>query len=152
MSAQLDALLTKYPEARWRQWEPISRANVSKGAVLAYGQPLELTPKLDEADVILAIDSDLLSSAPGHLRFARDFASRRNPTRTQKMSRLYAVEPTPTLTGSIADHRFVAGPQDLHRIVMALAAGISRETSHHRRRRIGSPKSSPISWRIVDAR
>ena len=42
---------------------------------------------LDEADVILAIDSDLLSSAPGHLRFAREFAARRNPTRTQQMSR-----------------------------------------------------------------
>ena len=48
------------------------------------------------------------------MRFARDFAARRNPTRTQKMSRLYAVEPTPTLTGSAADHRFIAGPRELH--------------------------------------
>ncbi len=136
LAAQLDALLAMYPEARWRRWEPISRANVSKGAVLAYGQPLEMTPKLHEADVILAIDSDLFSSAPGHLRFARDFTSRRNPTRTQKMSRLYAVEPTPTLTGSIADHRFIAGPQELHRIIMALAAGILQD----------SPSSTAPDW------
>jgi len=36
---------------------------------------------------------------------------------------------TPTLTGAIADHRFIAGPRDLHRIVMALAAGILHDTS-----------------------
>jgi molybdopterin-containing oxidoreductase family iron-sulfur binding subunit len=124
LAAQFDALLSGYPEARWHSWEPISRANVSKGAVLAYGQPVELTPKLEAADVILAIDSDLLNSSPGHLRFARDFASRRNPTRTEKMSRIYAIEPTPTLTGSVADHRFIAGPRELHQNVIALATRI----------------------------
>ena len=87
LMAQLDALIKSYPEARWTQWQPISRDNVSKGAALAYGSPVELTLKLDQADVIVAIDSDLLSAAPGHLRYARDFASRRNPTRTRKMSR-----------------------------------------------------------------
>ncbi len=124
LAAQLDALLRRYPEARWHQWEPVSRDNVKKGATIAYGQVLDAVPKLDAAEMVLAIDSDLLSSAPGHLRFARDFASRRNPTRTQRMSRLYAVEPTPTLTGSVADHRFIAGPRELHRIVIALAGAI----------------------------
>ena len=136
LAVQLDTLLANYPEARWHQWDPISRANVSKGAVLAYGQPVELTPKLEEADVIFAIDSDLLSSAPGHLRFARDFASRRNPTRTHKMSRLYAMEPTPTLTGSVADHRFIAGPRELRQVVIALAAGILQD----------SPLSAAPDW------
>ncbi|MGH6849363.1 MAG: TAT-variant-translocated molybdopterin oxidoreductase [Methylocella sp.] len=124
LATRLDMLLANYPEARWHQWDPISRANVSKGALLAYGQPVDLMPKLEETDVIFAIDSDLLSSAPGHLRFARDFASRRNPTRAQKMSRIYAMEPTPTLIGSVADHRFIAGPRELRQVVMALAAGI----------------------------
>jgi len=128
MAAQLDALLSGFPEARWHQWEPVSRDNVWKGGGLAYGQSVEVIPNLDKADVVLAIDSDLLSSAPGHLRFARDFASRRNPTRTQKMLRLYAVEPTPTLTGSVADHRFIAGPRDLHQVIIALAAGILEQS------------------------
>ena len=114
----------------------MSRDNVRKGAGLAYGQPVEIVPKLDSADVVLAIDSDLLSSAPGHLRFARDFAARRNPTRTQKMRRLYAVEPTPTLTGAVADHRFIAGPRELHQIMMALAAGILQQ----------SPPSAAPDW------
>jgi molybdopterin-containing oxidoreductase family iron-sulfur binding subunit len=124
LAAQLDALLSRYPEARWHQWQPVARDNVWKGAALAYGQMIETIPMLDRADVVLAIDSDLLSSAPGHLRFARDFAARRNPARTQKMSRLYAVEPTPSLTGAVADHRFIAGPRELHQVLLALAAGI----------------------------
>ncbi len=136
LAAQLDALLLRYPEARWHQWEPVSRDNIWKGAALTYGQAVESVPRLDKADVVLAIDSDLLSSAPGHLRFARDFAARRNPTRTSKMLRLYAVEPTPTLTGAAADHRFVAGPRELHQVVLALAAGILQQ----------SPPSAAPDW------
>jgi MoCo/4Fe-4S cofactor protein with predicted Tat translocation signal len=126
--AQLGALQGMYPEARCLHWEPISRSNVTQGGELAYGKPVEATPLLEQADVVLAIDSDLLSSAPGHLRYARDFAARRNPTRTRKMNRLYAIEATPTLTGSVADHRFVVEAHELTSIVMALAAGVlSRE-------------------------
>jgi molybdopterin-containing oxidoreductase family iron-sulfur binding subunit len=65
LAGQLDTLLALYPEARWHRWQAISRGNVVKGAVLAYGEPVELAPKLAAADVIFAIDSDLLSSAPG---------------------------------------------------------------------------------------
>jgi MoCo/4Fe-4S cofactor protein with predicted Tat translocation signal len=129
LAKQLDTLLALYPAARWHQWEPVSRDNVWQGATLAYGTRIESVPNLAAADVILAIDSDLLSSAPGHLRFARDFASRRNPSRTQKMSRLYAVEATPTLIGSVADHRFIAGPKELHQVAMALAQAILQSAS-----------------------
>jgi molybdopterin-containing oxidoreductase family iron-sulfur binding subunit len=124
LAAQLDGVLAAYPQARWHHWEPISRSNVWRGADLAFGRTVEAVPKLDAVDVLLAIDSDLISSAPGHLRFAREFASRRNPVRTPKMSRIYAVEPTPTLIGSVADHRFIAGPRELHRIISALRAAI----------------------------
>jgi MoCo/4Fe-4S cofactor protein with predicted Tat translocation signal len=111
--AQIDALLARYPAARWYQWDPISRDNVRKGAELAFGQPVDAIARLAEVDVLLAIDSDLLSSAPGHLRYARDFATQRNPTRSQDMSRVYAVESTPTLTGVAADHRIIAAPHEI---------------------------------------
>ncbi len=39
----------------------------------------------------------------------REFAGRRNPVRAT-MSRVYAVEATPTLIGAAADHRYPAGP------------------------------------------
>jgi molybdopterin-containing oxidoreductase family iron-sulfur binding subunit len=112
--------------ARWHRWEAVSRDSVREGSLLAFGRPVDSLPDLSKADIIFAIDSDLLSSAPGHLRFARDFAARRNPTRTQKMSRLYAVESTLSLTGGVADHRFVAGPREIHAVLMGLAAVLLR--------------------------
>jgi molybdopterin-containing oxidoreductase family iron-sulfur binding subunit len=124
LARQISALHRQYPEMRWHRWEPVSRDSVAAGAQMAYGAVVQIQPRLSAADVIVAFDSDVLSSAPGHLRFARDFASRRNPTRTARMSRVYAIEPTPTLIGLAADHRIPAGPRDLALAVNALAAGV----------------------------
>ncbi len=122
LARQIAALKQLYPALQWHRWEPMSRDAVRAGAILAYGQPVEVIPKLGAVDLLLTIDSDLLDAAPGHLRFARDFAARRNPTRTDRMNRAYAIEPTPTLTGVAADHRFIAGSRDMARIIPALAA------------------------------
>lgn len=121
---QMAALQQHYPALRWHQWEPLSREAVQAGARLAYGAPVEIVPKLDAAQVVLALDSDLFSGAPGHVRFAHDLATRRNPVRNAAMPRVYAAEPTPTLIGVAADHRFIAGPRDLHRALLALAAAV----------------------------
>jgi MoCo/4Fe-4S cofactor protein with predicted Tat translocation signal len=128
LARQFADLLKRYPAMRWHQWEPVSRDAVRAGAIMAYGKPVEIVPNLAAADIVLAIDSDLLSSAPGHVRFARDFVSRRNPARDARLSRIYAVEPTPTLIGAVADHRFIAGPRELQRIVLALADGVLHGT------------------------
>lgn len=122
--AQIGALLEQYPQAQWTQWEPISRDAVLQGAQLAFGRPVDLIPRLGQADVLVAIDSDLVCSSPGRLYYARDFATRRNPNRTHSMSRIYAIESTPTLLGSVADHRFIAGPAQLAHILSAMAADI----------------------------
>jgi molybdopterin-containing oxidoreductase family iron-sulfur binding subunit len=126
LARQLAGLQQQYPAMRWHQWEPVSRDAVPAGALLAYGTPVELVPKLDAADVILAIDSDLLDSAPGHVRFAHDLMTRRNPARNRSMPRIYAIEPAPSLTGVAADHRFIASPRDLHQAVVGLADSVTR--------------------------
>ena len=126
MARQIAALKQRYPAMQWHRWEPVSRDAARAGAMLAYGQPVEVVAKLDAVDVLLTIDSDLFEAAPGQLRYARDFAARRNPVRTERMSRAYAIEPTPTLVGVAADHRFIAGPRDIARIVPALAAAVLR--------------------------
>jgi MoCo/4Fe-4S cofactor protein with predicted Tat translocation signal len=129
LAAQLKSVLSHYPGARWHQWDPISRDNVRKGSQVAFGEIVDTLPDLAAVDVLLAIDSDLLSSAPGHLRFARDLMSRRNPARTAQMSRIYAIEPVPTLTGAVADHRFVANSREMPWLVAGLAAEILRGES-----------------------
>ena len=123
LGTAMAGLLARYPGAQWVQWEPVSRDAVGRGTELAYGRRLDLLPHVAAADVVLALDSDLISSAPGHLRHAREFASRRNPVRAA-MSRVYAAEPVPTLIGGAADHRFVATPRELAAAVNALAAAV----------------------------
>jgi molybdopterin-containing oxidoreductase family iron-sulfur binding subunit len=149
LAAQLDALLALYPEGRWHQWNPVSRDNCFKGAQLAFGAAVDLVPKLAAADVVLAIDSDLLSSAPGHVRFARELMSRRNPARQgaggAQMNRIYAIEPTPTLVGAVADHRFMVGPRELPAIVAGLAAAVLQGPAAGRAGELAGGTSSPGS-------
>jgi Fe-S-cluster-containing dehydrogenase component len=124
LARQLEDLRKKYPAARCVHWEPIGREQAVEGGILAYGRPVSPMFNLAKADVILAIDSDLLSDAPGNLVYARDFAARRNPAQGAAMNRLYAIETIPTLTGAQADHRFVATPREAPRLIEALASVI----------------------------
>ncbi len=117
----IDAVLARYPEARWAQWEPAGRDREIEGAALLYGRPVALVPQLEKVGVLLALDSDLLSAAPGHVAMARAFSSRRNPARGP-MSRVYAAEPSPTLVGAAADHRFVVNPAEIRAAVQAMSS------------------------------
>ncbi|HET6913223.1 MAG TPA: TAT-variant-translocated molybdopterin oxidoreductase [Rhodanobacteraceae bacterium] len=104
LAAQLDALQKRYPNARWHVHEPCGSDNAREGARLAFGRPYATRYHFDRAKVILALDADFLSDPAAGLRYSRDFIAARDPERGT-MSRLYAVEPTPGITGMIADHR-----------------------------------------------
>jgi len=77
---------------------------------------------VDRAEVILTLDSDLLTSGPGSVRYAREFSrKRRVESAESKMNRLYAVESTPTNTGAMADHRLRMRASDIDDFVHYLA-------------------------------
>jgi hypothetical protein len=58
LAAQLAALRDRFPQARWHQWDPLNRDNAQAGAMLAYGEPLDLVLHPGRADVILSLDAD----------------------------------------------------------------------------------------------
>jgi MoCo/4Fe-4S cofactor protein with predicted Tat translocation signal len=106
LAHQLQALLETFPEAAWHQYEPVTRDAGRAGTRLALGAPFNPIYHFDKAEVILALDTDLLACGPGSLRYAHDFAAKRRVRRDQTtMNRLYVVETTPSLTGVMADHR-----------------------------------------------
>ena len=123
LGAQMRELLTALPQAKWHQYEPANRDNVRAGAMAAFGQPVNITYKFDQAKRILSLDCDFLSpSFPGHLRYSREFISGRRITETNKeMNRLYVVETTPTNTGATADHTFVVKPSEFENIARTIA-------------------------------
>ena len=132
LGAQLGALLKKFPAAKWHQYEPCGRDNSREGARLAFGKPVNTVYRIEQADVIVSLDADFVSSGPGHVRYARDFSSRRVIEGTNaKLNRLYVVESMPSSTGAVADHRKAlrAGAVEAFARELAAAAGVTGVSS-----------------------
>ncbi|HVT44066.1 MAG TPA: TAT-variant-translocated molybdopterin oxidoreductase [Thermoanaerobaculia bacterium] len=125
LGAQIEAFLGNHPGAVWHQWEPDSLDNVREGSRLAFGTYTNTVYRFDQADVVVSLDSDFLSSGPGHVRYTRDFMTKRRVRSDRKeMNRLYAIHSTPSPTSSIADHRFAVRPSEVESIARELAAGL----------------------------
>jgi MoCo/4Fe-4S cofactor protein with predicted Tat translocation signal len=107
LAAQIQQVLAMHPSAKWIQWEPINRDNARAGARAAFGEYVEPLYDLTQADVILSLDADFLSSDGAHnLYYMRQFASRRRVEESaDNLSRLYVVESDHTVTGGRADNR-----------------------------------------------
>src|SRR5947207_1452258 len=123
LAGQIQSLLTTFPKAKWHQWEPAVGDGTRDGAKLAFGSYLNTVYRPEKADVILSLDSDFLGSGPGHIPYAKKFSRRRKlngPDDT--MNRLYAVEPTPSVTGATADHRLPLRASEVELFARALAA------------------------------
>jgi molybdopterin-containing oxidoreductase family iron-sulfur binding subunit len=124
-AARIDRLRRVFPALQWHRWEAIHRDTEREAAQLAFGRPLDGVLDLEKADVILSVGGDFLSAAPGHLAYARAFAARRRAAEVQdRMSRLYAIESTPTLAGAKADHRQALRPDEIAAAMRYLAGAV----------------------------
>ncbi len=65
LEAALGRMLARYKQARWHVWESAGRELADQGGLLAWGRPLDLVPRVANADVLLALDSDLISRRAG---------------------------------------------------------------------------------------
>ncbi|MDP9267935.1 MAG: TAT-variant-translocated molybdopterin oxidoreductase [Acidobacteriota bacterium] len=131
MAAQMRDLLKLYPQAKWYQYDPVNRDSFRAGMVAAFGQPMNAVYHIEPADVIVSLDADFLSAGyPGFHRYAREFASRRKVQKDGRgksergMNRLYAIESTPSSTGSKADHRLPKRASDVEDFARGLASAL----------------------------
>ncbi|MBU6429531.1 MAG: molybdopterin oxidoreductase, partial [Cyanobacteria bacterium REEB65] len=114
--------------------------------MLAFGREVDVHYRFDRADVIVSLDADFLLADPGSLRYARDYGERRRLTprrspETGLLSRLYVVEPSPSITGAAADHRIPLKPSQIEGFARALAIAVGVPAVAP-----GSPLDLPISW------
>src|SRR5579883_412740 len=77
LTAQIQGILKEMPSAKWHSFEPCGRHNAYRGAVLAFGKPVNTIYHLDQANVIVSLDADFLACGPGNLLYARQFADKR---------------------------------------------------------------------------
>ncbi len=127
LARQLGDLLARYPKAIWHAHEPIDGEAARRGAEIAFGRPVSILPRLRGAEVIVTLDADPIGPGPDQVRNARTFG----PGRTARardagdgaatMSRVYALETAPTLTGAQADHRVALAPHLVEEAALALA-------------------------------
>ena len=123
MRAELARMEERFPMARVHHWRPDHRDGARRGAQLAFGRDLSVRYDLSAARVVVSLDADFLVSGAGGVRYAREFAEGRRVRReTRAMSRFYALESAPSLTGANADHRLGMRPSEVESCVRALAA------------------------------
>ncbi len=143
LGAQIQTFLKSYPSAKWVQYDSVGRDNVREGAKIAFGEYLTTVYRVENADVILTLDSDFLTSGPGSVRHAREFSRKRRVESVEsKMTRLYSVESTPTNTGAMADHRLRIRASDVEAFTRTLARELGLST-------VAGPavtKNVPAGW------
>src|SRR3954462_2088085 len=122
-------LLKTYPKMRWCVYDPLLTEAQSFATQLSFGENARLVPRLERADVVLALDSDFLDCGEGDLAGIRAFTSRRRVTASKDaMNRLYVVENRFTLTGAMADHRMRCPASQIPAFTRALAGKIALAT------------------------
>jgi MoCo/4Fe-4S cofactor protein with predicted Tat translocation signal len=119
-----------FPGMRWCVYEPRLGLEANMAMQTAFGANARVLPKLDRADVILALDSDFLDCGQGDLESVRAFTSRRRVSSAKdSMNRLYVVENRFTLTGAMADHRLRCPASQIAAFTHALAQKILGSTN-----------------------
>jgi molybdopterin-containing oxidoreductase family iron-sulfur binding subunit len=126
MAAQIQQVLTAYPEAKWIQWEALPRDSARAGGRLAFGEYVEPQYDFTKADVVVSLDADFLASdGPANLRYPRQFSSRRRIESTgDALNRLYVVEAQHSLTGGKSDHRVPLKSGQIDAFARALASRV----------------------------
>jgi MoCo/4Fe-4S cofactor protein with predicted Tat translocation signal len=119
-----------FPAMRWCVYEPTLSEAQQAATQTSFGANMRLVPRLERADVILALDSDFLDCGEGDITATRAFTSRRRITEAGgTMNRLYVVENRFTLTGSMADHRLRCPASQIPAFTYALARKIAAATT-----------------------
>jgi MoCo/4Fe-4S cofactor protein with predicted Tat translocation signal len=123
---QMQAVLKKFPSAKWYQWDPVNRDSARAASQTVFGQYAEPIYKFEAANVVLSLDADFLSGAhfPGFLPYSRAFIGRRKLAADVPMNRLYVVESFSTTTGALSDNRLPMRASDIVPFAAALAAAV----------------------------
>jgi molybdopterin-containing oxidoreductase family iron-sulfur binding subunit len=131
LAAQIKQAQAAFPQSQWYQWDPVNRDSAMAASKAVFGSFKDAQYKLDEADIILSLDSDFLSgiAQPGFTALARQYGRRRKleldpetGLKTTELNRLYAVESAATTTGFKAEHRLALSPAQLETFAYALAS------------------------------
>jgi len=118
-----------FPRMRWCVYDPLRSEAQNFATQVSFGDNLRLVPRIERADVILALDNDFLDCGEGDIASSRAFSFRRRVSSAKdSMNRLYVVENRYTLTGAMADHRLRLPASQIPLITHAIATRVATAT------------------------
>jgi molybdopterin-containing oxidoreductase family iron-sulfur binding subunit len=125
--SQMNALTAQWPSAKWYTYEPSVNPAIASAAKKIAGRSAVITYDFSQAAVVLSLESDFLNNGPECLKYARQFSAKRAVDTGIVPVRYYQVESSPTVSGSIADHRFTVKSNAVAPIAyqMAKALGVA---------------------------
>jgi molybdopterin-containing oxidoreductase family iron-sulfur binding subunit len=127
LESQRAEALKRFPKAKWVEYESIARDNERAGAMLAFGQAVDVHPQFDKAKVILSLDYDFLGADYPTPLATKLFSKNRHVDSEEdleKISRLYVVESQFSLTGANAEHRLRMRGGDVQQFAADLSAAL----------------------------
>jgi len=137
LESQRAEALKNFPKAKWVEYESIARDNERAGALLAFGQAVDVHPQFDKAKVILSLDFDFLGNDWPTPLATKLFSKNRHVDSEEdleKISRLYVVESQFSLTGANAEHRLRMRGGDVQQFAADLSAALGTSPAGSDRR------------------
>lgn len=119
--AQMKALATQMPSAKWYIDDPLVNPAIASAAKKIAGRNAFVSYDFSKADVVVSLESDFLNVGPAAMKYARQFAKRRGVDQGETPCRLYAIESSPSVSGTLADHRFPVKSSSIPELAYALA-------------------------------
>jgi len=153
MLRQIEALLERWPRARWHVHEPLADDGAVEASRRVFGRRLQPHLRLEQAQVLVCLDDDPLGPGPRQTLHARRWSARRRAFQHgDGSSQLFVAEPTPSLTGARAqDGRFAISPDRVGRLVGAVAFALGLTPDGHRPPADVRPDEQAWLGRAIDA-
>ncbi len=128
--AQIAAMQAAFPQMRVFAHEVVARRPLYEATVRVFGRPLETRWDFAKADVVVALDGDMLDAGPHQIATSRAFTdARRARAADGRLLELHAAATTPTLTSAKADRHIAIDAGDLASLLAALTTAIDTPPS-----------------------
>ena len=115
-----DDFIAVFPTTKIYSYELASDANYKNAFKKSYGTDAIPSVKLDEAKIILSLESDFLGNEGNTVEQARLYAQGRDVFTKKEFNRLYAIEGAMSLTGVNADYRIRLRTDAIEEFVLCL--------------------------------
>ncbi|MBL7964224.1 MAG: TAT-variant-translocated molybdopterin oxidoreductase [Flavobacteriales bacterium] len=125
--AAFTAFKAKYATAEHVQYDPISYHGVTTANMRSFGRRAMPGYDLTQADVVVGVDCDFLSSWGNTTEHTWQYARRRRPS-DAGMSKHIQFEARMSLTGANADERTAIKPSEVTNIVISLHDHVAKAT------------------------